>query len=41
MVVPDHAPRHEAEGSREQSFAYQFGYIKAMLQAVGSPGLGA
>ena len=34
MVVPDHAPGHSAEGSFEQAFAYQFGYIKAMLQAV-------
>ena len=34
MVVPDHAPRHQAAGSHEQAFAYQFGYIKAMLQAV-------
>lgn len=33
MVIPDHAPGHDAAGSREQSFAYQFGYIKAMLQA--------
>ncbi|MEE2658915.1 MAG: mannonate dehydratase [Candidatus Latescibacterota bacterium] len=33
MVVPDHAPSHGAEGSMEQAFAYQFGYIKAMIQA--------
>ena len=36
MVVPDHAPQHEAPGSFEQAFAYQFGYIKAMIQAVHS-----
>jgi mannonate dehydratase len=36
MVVPDHAPQSEAPGSREQSFAFQFGYIRAMLQAVDS-----
>ncbi|MBT4098054.1 MAG: hypothetical protein HOM68_06835 [Gemmatimonadetes bacterium] len=36
MVVPDHAPASDAPGSREQSFAYQFGYIRAMLQAVES-----
>jgi len=35
MVVPDHAPGHPAAGSFEQSFAFQFGYIRAMLQAVG------
>ena len=38
MVVPDHAPSHDSEGSREQAFAYQFGYIKAMLQATLTPG---
>lgn len=36
MVIPDHAPQHDAPGSREQAFAYQFGYIKAMLQATES-----
>ena len=36
MVVPDHAPQHPAPGSFEQAFAYQFGYIKAMIQAVQS-----
>ena len=36
MVIPDHAPGHDAPGSSEQAFAYQFGYIKAMLQAVES-----
>jgi len=36
MVVPDHAPEHDAPGSFEQAFAYQFGYIKAMIQAVNS-----
>ena len=36
MVVPDHAPRHDTPGSFEQAFAYQFGYIKAMIQAVES-----
>ena len=34
MVVPDHAPGHSATGSFEQAFAFQFGYIKAMMQAV-------
>jgi mannonate dehydratase len=36
MVVPDHAPQHHAPGSFEQAFAFQFGYIKAMIQAVHS-----
>ena len=34
MVVPDHAPSHDAPGHQQQAFTYQFGYIKAMLQAV-------
>jgi len=34
MVVPDHAPQHPSPGSFEQAFAFQFGYIKAMIQAV-------
>ncbi|MEC7225942.1 MAG: mannonate dehydratase, partial [Candidatus Latescibacterota bacterium] len=40
MVVPDHAPGHEAPGHSGQAFAYQFGYIKAMLQAVQSVAAG-
>jgi mannonate dehydratase len=36
MVVPDHAPGSEATGSKEQAFAFQFGYIRAMLQSVAS-----
>ena len=36
MVVPDHAPRSDAMGSRQQSFAFQFGYIRAMPQAFDS-----
>ncbi|HCV22717.1 MAG TPA: mannonate dehydratase, partial [Candidatus Latescibacteria bacterium] len=36
MVVPDHAPGSDAPGSREQAFAFQFGYIRAMLQAAES-----
>ena len=34
MVVPDHAPGHKDPDSYRQAFAYQFGYIKAMMQAV-------
>ena len=34
MMVPDHAPSHDAPGHMEQAFAYQFGYIKSTLQAV-------
>ena len=34
MCVPDHAPGHRDPGSRLQAFAFQFGYIKAMIQAV-------
>jgi len=34
MVIPDHAPGHDAQGHFEQAFAFQFGFIKALLQAV-------
>lgn len=34
MMVPDHAPGHDAPGHFEQAFAYQFGFIKALIQAV-------
>ncbi|MFH1844256.1 MAG: mannonate dehydratase, partial [bacterium] len=34
MCVPDHAPGHKSPDSMRQAFAYQFGYIKAMIQAV-------
>ncbi len=34
MVVPDHAPGHSEPGSGRQAFAYEFGYIQAMIQAV-------
>ena len=34
MVIPDHAPGHDAPGHFEQAFAFQFGFIKALLQAV-------
>ena len=34
MCVPDHAPGHKDPESGRQAFAYEFGYIKAMVQAV-------
>lgn len=34
MIVPDHAPGHTAQGHFEQAFAFQFGFIQALLQAV-------
>ncbi len=36
MVMPDHVPKHEAEGSKDQAFAFVYGYIIAMLQVVKS-----
>lgn len=36
MVMPDHVPRHHAEGSGSQAFAFVYGYIIAMLQVVSS-----
>jgi mannonate dehydratase len=34
MCVPDHAPGHKDPESGRQGWAYQFGYIKATIQAV-------
>ncbi|MEC9379111.1 MAG: mannonate dehydratase [Candidatus Latescibacterota bacterium] len=34
MVVPDHGPGHSEPGAHRQAWAYQWGYIKAMIQAV-------
>ncbi|MFH1567894.1 MAG: mannonate dehydratase [Gemmatimonadota bacterium] len=34
MCVPDHAPGHQDPAAPYQAWAYQFGYIKAMIQAV-------
>jgi len=34
MVVPDHVPGHADPDAMRQGFAYAFGYIKAMIQAV-------
>jgi mannonate dehydratase len=36
--MPDHVPHHPAPGSSEQAFAFAYGYIKAMLQAVSAEG---
>lgn len=36
MVMPDHVPHHADPASSNQAFAFAYGYIKAMLQAVGS-----
>ena len=33
MVVPDHAPVH-ADSDMFRAWAYEFGYIQAMIQAV-------
>lgn len=34
MVMPDHMPRHEDDPNGRQAFAFGFGYIKGLLQAV-------
>lgn len=36
MVMPDHIPRHEDPAASLQGHAFAFGYIKALIQAVGS-----
>ncbi len=34
MVMPDHVPHHPDPASSNQAFAFAYGYIKAMIQAV-------
>ena len=34
MVMPDHVPRHDDDPGGRQGFAFCYGYIKALLQAV-------
>lgn len=36
MVMPDHMPVHDDPNSMWQAFAFGYGYIKALIQAVGS-----
>jgi mannonate dehydratase len=36
MVMPDHMPSHPEDPGSHQAFAYGYGYIKALIQAVGS-----
>lgn len=35
MLMPDHMPRHPDDPDRLQAFAFGYGYIKAILQAIG------
>jgi mannonate dehydratase len=34
MVMPDHVPRHADDKNQHQAFAFGYGYIKALIQAV-------
>jgi len=34
MVMPDHIPAHDDPASRDQGFAYVYGYTKALLQSL-------
>lgn len=34
MVMPDHVPKHDAPGSGNEAFAFTYGYIKGLIQAV-------
>ncbi len=38
LVMPDHMPRHPDDPLRRQAYAYGFGYIRAMIQAVDATG---
>ncbi len=34
MLMPDHVPTHQDDPDRKQAFAFSYGYIKAVIQAV-------
>jgi mannonate dehydratase len=36
MVMPDHAPRMRVPAGQEQAFAFEYGYIRGLMQAVES-----
>ncbi len=36
MICPDHMPRHRDDKGGRQAYAFSYGYIKAMIQAVNS-----
>ena len=36
MVMPDHVPHHTDPASSDQAFCFSYGYIKAMIQVLGS-----
>lgn len=38
MVMPDHMPRHADDPDGRQAFAFSYGYIKGLLQAVAAGG---
>ena len=35
-ICPDHMPKHTNDAGSLQSFAFGYGYIKALIQAVNS-----
>ena len=35
MVMPDHVPHHHDSAAHLQAFSFCYGYIKALIQAVG------
>jgi mannonate dehydratase len=34
MIMPDHIPHHSDDPSGSQAFAFAYGYIRALIQAV-------
>jgi mannonate dehydratase len=36
MIMPDHVPQIEGDAGQAQAFAFAFGYIQALIQAVGA-----
>jgi mannonate dehydratase len=38
MIMPDHMPSHADDPRGLQAFAFGYGYIKALIQTVGTEG---
>jgi mannonate dehydratase len=34
MIMPDHAPQIDGDTGQKQAFAFEYGYIRALLQAI-------
>jgi mannonate dehydratase len=38
MIMPDHLPNHPDDASQREGFAFAYGYIRGLIQAVAEEG---